>query len=64
MMLNSIMPLSYNEFVQQLDVGTAAQNFWFYLLIALMVWVICVQYTVLKKSKKRETAKLNDGKDR
>jgi hypothetical protein len=45
------MPRNFNEFIQQLDVGTVAQNIGFYSLIACMLLIILVQHSVLKQRK-------------
>ncbi len=45
------MPTSYNEFFQQLSVGTITQNIGFYSLIGFMFLVILFQRSVLDKRK-------------
>jgi hypothetical protein len=48
-----MMPRNYNELLQQLDMGTVAQNIGFYSLITLMILVICVQHSVLNQRKNK-----------
>lgn len=47
------MPRNYNELLQQLDIGTVAQNIGFYSLIIGMLLVILVQHSVLDKRKNK-----------
>jgi hypothetical protein len=45
------MPHTFNELLQQLDVGTVAQNIGFYSLMTGMVLIILVQHSILKQRK-------------
>jgi hypothetical protein len=48
-----MMPHNYNELIQQLDVGTVAQNIGFYSLIMGMLLIIFVQHKALNERKSK-----------